>query len=210
MSGFDQGTIQGGVFFQAKQFGSILRGYGPPVPQAGLVGDLYIDVNTFQLFNKRASDDVDPWGHYLFNVPAMYQSTLKWYVPSTPTNDVGVAGDYALLWGGYNNYGMMASIYGPKVASGWTENGDGPSTVVDPLYAGYTLSVGVADEGSTVAFSNSTQLIVEGVADEYILSTPVLLPTASSSVDVRGVASYPVQVNIALNPLYTAEDEHSL
>jgi hypothetical protein len=64
MSGFDNGTLQSGVYFQAKQFGAILRGLGPPVEQAGVVGDLYIDAQTFQFFNKRSTDaggDVDPW-----------------------------------------------------------------------------------------------------------------------------------------------------
>jgi hypothetical protein len=122
MSGFDNGTQQGGVFFQAKQFGSILRGFGPPVPQAGVVGDLYIDVQTFQIFTKRSTDssaDVDPWGHYLFVVPVTYQTRLKWFVPSLPTKDIGTDGDYCLLWGGYPNYGLQPLIFGPKAAGAW-------------------------------------------------------------------------------------------
>ena len=49
MAGFDNGTLQSGIYFQTKQLGSILRGFGPPVPQAGVVGDVFIDVQTWYL-----------------------------------------------------------------------------------------------------------------------------------------------------------------
>lgn len=126
MSGFDNGTMQGGVFAQTKQFGSILRGFGPPVPQAGLVGDLYIDVQTWQLFNKRTAltaSGVDPWGHYLFVVPVTYQARLKWFTSALPTNDVGIDGDYALIWAGYPNYGLQPLIAGPKAGGVWSAAG---------------------------------------------------------------------------------------
>jgi len=122
MSGFDNGTLQGGIFSQSKQFGAILRGLGPPVPQAGVVGDLYVDGQTFFLYSKRSPDsggDVDPWGHYLFLVPVTYQTRLKWFCAFAPTNDIGIDGDYALLWGGYPNYGLQPSIFGPKTAGAW-------------------------------------------------------------------------------------------
>lgn len=137
MSGFDNGTLQGGVFAQSKQFGSILRGFGPPVPQAGSVGDVYMDVQTWFLYTKRSTDasgDVDPWGHYLFVVPATYQAQLKWFVPSMPTNDIGVNGDYALLWGGYPNYGLQPSILGPKAAGVWPANPASVAVALNPLY----------------------------------------------------------------------------
>lgn len=137
MSGFDNGTLQGGVFFQQKQFGSILRGFGPPVPQAGVVGDLYIDVQTFQLFTKRSTDssgDVDPWGHYLFVIPNTYQAALKWFVSTAPTADIGVNGDYCLLWGGYPNYGLQPSIFGPKAAGAWPANPAAVAVTLNPLY----------------------------------------------------------------------------
>lgn len=137
MSGFDNGTLQGGVYFQAKQFGSILRGFGPPAPQAGLVGDLYVDVTTFQLFTKRSTDsagDVDPWGRYLFIIPATYQTRLKWFLPSAPTNDIGIDGDYALMWGGFPNYGVQPSIFGPKAAGVWPGAPAQPAVTVNPLY----------------------------------------------------------------------------
>lgn len=137
MSGFDNGTLQGGVYFQTKQFGSILRGFGPPVPQAGVVGDLYIDAQTFNLFNKRSTDaagDVDPWGHYLFVVPAPYQTRLKWFSSYAPTPDVGIDGDYCLLWGGYPNYGIQPMIYGPKAAGVWPTNPSAVAVTINPLY----------------------------------------------------------------------------
>ena len=134
MSGFDNGTMQGGVFFQAKQFGSVLRGFGPPVPQSGVVGDLYIDVQTWQIYTKRATNNVDPWGHYIFEVPVTYQTRLKWFLPSAPTRDIGMDGDYALLWAGYPNYGMQPTIYGPKAAGAWPANPVPEAVVINPLY----------------------------------------------------------------------------
>lgn len=125
MSGFDNGTQQQGVFAQAKQFGAILRGLGPPVPQAGVMGDVYIDEQTFQLFAKRTAGSADPWGNYLFAVADTYQAGLKWFMSSAPVDDIGADGDYALLWGGYPNYGLQPSIYGPKAAGVW------PSSPVD-------------------------------------------------------------------------------
>jgi len=137
MSGFDNGTMQGGVFFQAKQFGSVIRGFGPPAPQAGVLGEVYIDTQTFQLFNKRSNDiggDVDPWGHYLFVVPVTYQTRLKWFSSSPPTKDIGIDGDYLLLWGGYPNYGLQPSIYGPKAAGAWPANPVAVAVTLNTLY----------------------------------------------------------------------------
>lgn len=137
MSGFDNGTLQSGISMQSKQFGSILRGMGPPMPQAGVVGDLYIDILTFQLFSKRSTDaaaDVDPWGHYLFVIPNTYQAQLKWFSAYAPTNDVGINGDYCLLWGGYPNYGLQPSIFGPKAAGAWPGAPASVTVTLNPLY----------------------------------------------------------------------------
>jgi hypothetical protein len=212
MSGFDNGTAQGGVFFQAKQFGSILRGFGPPVPQAGVVGDLYIDVQTWQLFNKRsttASDDIDPWGHYLFVVPVAYRTTLKWFNSYAPGNDIGVTGDYCLLWAGWANYGMQPSVYGPKQAAGWPENGDGGTVLIAVAGAGTVLPVGLSDEGAPLTYSASTQLIVAGLSDEFILPVPATA-NAGDPVTLQGLQSGPAAVVVTLNTLYTAEDTHAL
>lgn len=212
MSGFDNGTVQGGIFFQAKQFGSILRGFGPPVPQAGVVGDLYIDVSTFNLYNKRSSaagDNLDPWGHFLFNVPAPYRTQLKWFNSYAPTNDVGAPGDYCLLWAGFSNYGLQPSVYGPKQASGWPENGNGGTVPIAAAGVGTVLPVGLVDEGAPIAASNSTQLIVVGLADEFILAVPVTA-NAGDPVTQQGLQSGPVAITVTVNPLYTAEDSHAI
>lgn len=212
MSGFDNGTIQGGVYFQAKQYGSIIRGFGPPVPQAGVVGDVYIDTQTFNLFTKRSPDsggDVDPWGHFLFVVPATYRTALKWFGSSAPTNDIGIAGDYYLLWGGWQNYGLQPSIYGPKQATSWPENGVGPDTSIAVAGAGTVLPVGLSAEGAPITDSPSTQLIVTGLVDEYVLGFPVTA-TAGSPVSQLGLQSGPAAVAVTLNTLYTAEDEHAI
>lgn len=210
MSGVDNGTLQGGVFAQTKQFGSVLRGAGPPAPGAGLVGDLYLDTQQFFLYEKRAANDVDPWGHYLFQVPVTYQNTLKWFSATIPGNDVGVPGDYCLLWGGYGNYGMQPSIFGPKTNNSlWPEGGDGPTTQFDPAYIGYALPAGVSDEGTPVAYSSSSQLIVAGDADEYIMAIPAA-PMANGIVYQIGLQGRPVNVVVTLNPLYAAEDRHGV
>lgn len=209
MSGFDNGSIQSGVFAQAKQLGAILRGFGPPVPQAGVLGDLYIDVQTWFLYNKRSqSGDADPWGHYLFQVPLTYRTALKWFSSSAPTNDIGVAGDYCMLWGGWANYGMQPSIYGPKQAAGWPENGDAGITVpIAAAGAGTVLQVGLSGEGAALPDSSSTQLIGVGLTSEYVLAVPVTA-NAGGPVSQLGLQSGPAQVAVSLNPLYTAQDGH--
>lgn len=209
MSGFDNGTTQGGIFFQAKQFGSILRGFGPPVPQAGVVGDLYIDVQTWFLYNKRSNDSLDPWGHYLFQVPLAYRVSLKWFNAYAPGDDVGIAGDYCLLWAGWSNYGMQPSIYGPKQVSGWPENGEGGTVLIAAAGAGTVLPVGLSDEGAPIAYSTSTQLVVVGLLDEYILAIPATAG-AGEPVTQLGLQSGPAAVTVVVNPLYTAEDEHAI
>lgn len=207
MTGFDNGTLQGGIFAQTKQFGSVLRGYGPPVPAAGVTGDLYLDVQTKLLYEKRTSSDLNPWGNYLFAVPDTYADTLKWFSSSPPTNDFGVTGDYCIQWSGYNNYGTEPSLYGPKAAYGWPEIGVGLDTELDPTYAGYALPVGLSGEGDATAFSTSTQIIVVGLLDEYILAMPVPLD-GGTPVSQLGLPAGPVQVPMNLNPLYGAANQH--
>ena len=209
MTGFDNGTSQGGVFAQAKQFGPILRGSGPPVPGAGVVGDLYIDVQTWFLYEKRSAEGTDPWGHYLFAIPAQYQSGLNWFSSSLPTNNFGANGDYCLLWAGFNNYGLQPSFCGPNVNGYWPESGDGPDLLLDPTNAGYTIPAGLSDEGALIAFSNSWQLVVVGLDTEYVLSIPVT-QAANSPVIERGLQCAPVVTSVAVNPLYAAEDEHAV
>lgn len=98
------------------------------------MGDLYLDVLAFNLFSKRATDQTDPWGHYLFNVPPTYRAQLKWFGPAIPTNDIGVDGDYALVWGGFPNYGLQPSIIGPKVSGAWPGGVVAVSVTINPLY----------------------------------------------------------------------------
>lgn len=139
MAGFDNGTLQSGIYSQAKQLGSILRGSGPPVPQAGAVGDLYIDTALWTLYTKRSNDaggSIDPWGHYLFAIPNTYQSQLKWFGTFAPTNDIGVNGDYYMLWAGFGNYGLQPSIYGPKAAGAWPGSANSVAVTLNPLYTG--------------------------------------------------------------------------
>ncbi len=133
MSGFDNGTAQMGASARAKQFGSVLRGFGPPVPQLGVLGDAYLDVQTWELYARRG-DGVDPWGHSLFVVPVTYQARLKWFSASAPDSTVGIDGDYCLLWGGYPNYGLQPSIYGPKAAGAWPANPVDIAVLLNPLY----------------------------------------------------------------------------
>lgn len=210
MSGFDTSIGQQGVFAQAKQFGAILRGFGPPVPQAGVLGDLYVDVQTWQLFEKRMTDSVDPWGHYLFVVPATYRTSLKWFSANAPADSIGVPGDYCLLWGGFANYGMQPSVYGPKQSSTWPENGTGTLLPVNPLGAGSVLPVGLLDEsGATVVESNSTQLVAVGLDGEAILPVPVL-SGAGQFVGQVGLQTGPKQIVVTVNPLYTAQDQHTV
>lgn len=209
MSGFDNGTQQGGVSFQAKQFGAIIRGLGPPVPGAGVFGDVYIDTQTWFLYNKRSPDGVDPWGHYLFEVPLVYRTQLKWFSSYAPDNSIGIAGDYCLLWAGWANYGMSPSVYGPRQATSWPENGEGGTIPIAALGAGTVLPVGLTGEGATIPDSLSTQLIVVGLLDEYILPVPVSAG-AGEPVTLLGLQSGPAAIVVNINPLYSAQDLHSI
>lgn len=206
MSGFD--TSRPGIVAMAKQHGSVLRGFGPPVPQAGVVGDLYIDVLTWQLFEKRNINGLDDWGHYLFITPPLYRNSLKWFGPSAPNQTLGVPGDYFLQWAGYDNYGMQPTIWGPKLWTGWPENGDGPGTVIAYAMNG-VYRLGLADEGSVLADMMLNQLIATGIFDEYII--PIIV-TANPGDPVLqlGTQSSGQLVLVAMNALYTAQDEHAL
>lgn len=119
---------------QAKQFGPILRGLGEPNPAAGVLGDVYIDSQTFLLYERRGGGKANPWGNYIFLVPLTYQATLKWFSASRPGNDIGVNGDYCLMWGGYPNYGVQPSILGPKAAGAWPANPVNVAVVLSPTY----------------------------------------------------------------------------
>lgn len=209
MSGFDTPTPQHGVFAQTKQFGSILRGFGPPVPQAGVLGDLYVDVQTWQFFEKRMIDSVAPWGHYLFVVPLAYRTSLKWFSTGSPPDTIGLPGDYCLLWGGFANYGMQPSVYGPKQSQTWPENGIGSPTIISALGAGTVLPVGLLGEGAAVPESNSTQLVAVGIDGEAILPMPVL-DGAGQPVYQLGLQSGPRQITVEINELYAATDGHSV
>ena len=134
MSGFDQGTLQQGVFAQTKQFGPVLFGTGEPNPSAGVVGDVYIDTQTQFLYVKRSSDGLSSWGNYLFLVPPTYQGALNWFSSAQPTNDLGANGDYCLIWAGYPNYGLQPSILGPKAAGVWPANPVAVAVALNPLY----------------------------------------------------------------------------
>lgn len=211
MPGFDSGSLQGGVYAQAKAFGSILKGSGPPVPQAGVVGDVYVDTVSWKLFTKRSNDSgggVDPWGHSLFVVPPTYQAQLKWFATSLPDDSIGIPGDYCLSWAAYGNYGLSpVAVYGPKTAGGtWPQSGNGPNTT---LIAAGVFQLGLSGEGPQAAYSNSTQLIVAGLLDEYVLPTPVA-NTIGTVIGEVGLQSTPAVVATSLNFLYAAEDSHSL
>lgn len=196
------------AFSATKKYGSILRGLGPPAPGAGVPGDLYIDAVGWGLYEKRADVLTDPWGHYLFTVPVAYRTGLKYFGPSAPADEMGALGDYCLLWGGYSNYGLQPSAFGPKQATGWPENGNGGSSLI--LAPGTVTPIGLLAEGAALAESNSTQLILCGLLAEVIAPIPVLA-SVGQTVQQIGVTSGPAPVvGVAVNPLYTAEDSHAL
>jgi len=177
MSGFDNGTTQGGVYSQALQAGSILRGSGPPVPQTGVVGVLYIDTVAWTLYTKRSNDsggDVDPWGHYVFAVPATYQPQLKWFGTMPPTADIGINGDYYLLWGAFGNYGLNpVSIYGPKAAGAWPANPAAIAVTLNPLYTAEDESAINMPALTNLAVdlapsANGDNILIAGVANQTI------------------------------------------
>jgi hypothetical protein len=207
MSGFS--TSRCSIDNIAKQYGSILRGYGPPVPKAGVIGDLYIDVLTFNLFEKRCTNSLDDWGHCLFTVPPSYKNTLKWFGSGRPDDKLGLAGDYFMQWAGYDNYGMQLTIFGPKLITGWPENGGDTTTGGPPITTAKVLPLGVSNEGSLLTDLMPNQLIAVGLLDEYFIPLSVTA-NPGEPVSPIGVPSTGKLVLITFNPLYTAEDEHAL
>ena len=207
MSGFDAGNSQGVRSF-AKQTGFILRGYGPPVEAVGVTGDLYLDVVSWQLFERRG-EELDPWGHYLFVLPSLYRPSLKWFGTSPPTQDIGIPGDYYMQWGGYPNYGMSPVIFGPKTYIGWPQNGDGPGTVIAPGTGGFVLPLGVLDEGTTLVDNAPSQLIAVGLLAEYIIPFPVTMADGDPVLQL-GLQNNGILLTTTPNTLYTAEDAHDI
>jgi hypothetical protein len=192
----------------SKQYGSILRGWGPPVPKAGVLGDLYIDNLTYQLFEKREVNDRDDWGHYLWVVPSQYRNSMKWFGPSGPANTLGRPGDFFLQWAGYDNYGMQLKIWGPKLVSGWPENGEGPGNTGTPVIAVSDVrSVGLMDSGPDAKDLSGTRLWAVGLMDEYIVPLSVTANPGEPVTPV-GVPSTGQLVLLTTNPLYTVEDNH--
>jgi hypothetical protein len=208
MSGFNTGNT-GSAFSSAKQLGAILRGFGPPVPALGVIGDLYIDTLTFQLYECRAGNTLDPWGHYLFVVPTIYQSALKFFGTTSPPDALGEPGDYYLQWAGYSNYGMQPAIFGPKMSTGWGENGDGPGTVIAPGTGSNVIPTGLLAEGANLTDKQLSQLLAVGLAAEYAIPVPV---TANDGdpVDQTGLQSGGAQLNVTINPRYTAIDNYTV
>lgn len=188
-----------------RMWGPILRGMGPPAPTTGAYGALYIDTQTWRLYEKQSDSPTAPWSSYLFIVPEPYRTTLKWFVAGQPPENVGSIGDYALLWGAWANYGTRASFYGPKRATGWPENGEGGTL---PIAAPGTdvLSLGIDDEGPALPESTSTQIIATGLEGEVILPQPVD-DSAGTPVRSLGLQSGPLQVD--LTPNYTPEYSES-
>jgi len=179
MSGFDNGTMQQGVYSQALQMAPIMRGSGPPVLQSGVVGSLYIDTVSWQLFAKRSNDSggsVDAWGHYLFIVPVAQQPQMKWFGTMPPTADIGVNGDYYLLWGGFGNYGLNPiSVYGPKAAGAWPANPAAIAVTLNPLYT--------AEDENMISMPALTNLAIE------------LAPSANGdNILIAGVANQTIKI----------------
>jgi len=191
--------------FMAKQFGSILRGYGPPVQQAGVVGDLYIDVTTWKLYNKRLINGVHAWGHHLWVVPPLYREGLKWFGASRPTNDIGVVTDYYLQWSGFANYGMWPSIWGPKTWYGWPENGDGPGQKIAMGTADRVVWLGLLDEGPFLTDLERRQLIATGLLDEIIIPVPVTADEGELVLEL-GLQGGGVLIQIDMNKYWSFED----
>ncbi len=191
----------------SKRQGAIFRGFGPPVPQAGVAGDLYIDVLTWQFFEKREIDGLDAWGHYLFTVPSTYRMSLKWFGAGAPSNNIGVNGDYYLQWAGYPNYGMQPLIWGPRDFVGWPENGDGPGLII--VVCDTVLPLGLLDEGTPLTDVQRSQLLALGLLDEYVLPFPVTADCGETILQI-GLQGSGTLVTVTLNTLYTAEDELDL
>jgi hypothetical protein len=118
------------VVFQTS--GPILYGAGAPRDVAGHVGNVYIDGNTGNLYQKRSDKGIETWGPWLFNVPGDYNGLCKWYGDGTPSYNTGADGDYALIW--YDDdFSGFPYLVGPRLNGSWTENGTGPLVPIADL-----------------------------------------------------------------------------
>lgn len=135
-----------GIPDYVQRSGSIMRGHGPPMDTVGAIGNVYIDVDAWQLYAKRQTTGVlGAWGPYLLTVPtagpAFINMSLKYYGEQPPYQNqpqygttVGAAGDYYLMWGP-QAAGVIPRMFGPKQfdnAPGWPESGWGPQDQYPP------------------------------------------------------------------------------
>lgn len=133
-------------------------------------------------------------------MPEAYRTSLKWFAASPPANNLGIEGDYCLLWGTFANYGTRTSIYGPKMAAGWPENGEGGFVPIAPPGTD-VLQIGLLGEGPTIPESTSTQLIAVGLDSEVILAIPV---NTGGPVQNIGLQSGPAQLDVVISSGFDA------
>lgn len=109
--------------------GAIMRGEGPPHPNRGHVGNVYIDTTTWFLYVRRFCDGAPTWGNWVFQVPTTIRYSVQWYCSGFPSDALGRPGDYAFVWD-CGTFSLVPHVFGPKTDT-WPEAGDGPAFDID-------------------------------------------------------------------------------
>lgn len=169
--------------------GLIMRGEGPPGPNIGYVGSIYIDNNSRQIYMKRFpfGHKANPWCNHFMTLPdnSVFYN-LKWFGASRPSNSLGVDGDHYLMWD-CDAYSLVPRVFGPKTDGRWPENAIGPEVCATTDLA-TVLSIGLeAPDGSADTIDYAQALIHAGLIDEtqYADITPFRC-TTSIGLDTSG------------------------
>jgi hypothetical protein len=182
--------------------GAILRGSGPPSPAVGHRGNVYIDVTTWNLYQRRQASGLDPWGFPLFTVPEPYRYSATHYGPGLPASNIGNIGDYYFQWG-CDSAGVFPFVHGPKAPEGWPGSADGTPR---PVAQTNILPIGLLDEGAPIAFPSVVSVLYLGLADELVSGVAAEVAT----VLPIGVSASGFVLDATLNPQAFAEAEHAV
>jgi len=217
-----------------ERSGKVFRQHGAPVATLGHIGNWAVDVDTapYGLWSKvrpwpegvafpitpNGVINTDPtsvalgppvpnaWARVALMppLPSPVAYSLKWYGDARFPNTLGDVGDFGLFTGSE----ATPTVWGPKAASGWPENGDGPTLFPPDAITNYTPR-GLAGDGPDAPLDTTdlTTSSVTGTAG--IVSTVTVTTTTNQQVPfwLRGVLA---DVGAVLGADFTAIAERGL
>lgn len=129
---------------------------------------------------------------------------LKWYSDARLDNTIGDVGDYAVFTGRE----AAPLIWGPKTATGWPENGDGPTLDLGTPVSSYTPR-GVSGDGTDIAIDMTTLTTSSTTGTSGVVSTITVTTTTNQQVPfwLRGLLG---DVGSVLGAALDAVTEHGV